>query len=109
MVNNCLMVKYTLDNGMRKRGPKKATVYKYGLMDRSMKDSGIMIWLVVMEDSFLLTVMCIKETGLMTKLTAMVNISMLKVQHTKVAGTKINKKVQDEKNGQMVHSMKECT
>lgn len=109
MENSCQMAKYILDNGMIKLGPKKATVFKYGQMDRSMKDSGTMIWLVVMEDSFLLMVMCIKEIGLMIKHTVMVNISMLKEQHTKVAGTKINKKEQDEKNGQMVHFMKEFT
>ena len=109
MENSCLMGKYTLDNGMKKLGPKKATVFKYGQMDQSMKDSGTMIWLVVMEDSFLLMVMYIKETGLMIKHTAMVNISMRKEQHTKVAGTKINKKEKDEKNGQMVPFMKEFT
>jgi hypothetical protein len=53
--------------------------------------------------------MSTRVIGLMIKLMAMVNISMLKEQHTKEDGMKINKKDQDEKSGQMVLSTKVFT
>ena len=103
------MVKYIQGSGTIKLGLKKVMVYKFGQMDQNMKDSGIMIWHVDMEDLFLLMVMFTKVIGLMIKLMATVNISTQKEQHTKVGGMKINKKDQDERNGLMVRFMKEFT
>ena len=109
MESNYLMDKFTRDNGMTNQKQRKDMVYKFGQMDPNMKDFGIMIWHVVTEDSFWLMEMFIKEIGLMIKHMATENIFMLKVQLTKADGTKINKKVTVEKNGQMVHFMRVFT
>ena len=106
MDSRCRMVSFILASGMTQCSVKRATVYKFGLMVRSMKDFGRVIWLKGMEDSSLLMGMSIKGIGLTIRLTARENISTLKEQHTWEAGTKISKKVTVERNGQMVHTTK---
>lgn len=44
---NCTQV-----NGTKKQKQKKVMVFKSGQMGPNMKDSGIMIWLVALEDSY---------------------------------------------------------
>lgn len=79
---------------------------KCGPMVPNMKDSGTKIKLKDLEGSFSQTVMYIKETGLMIKLTVMVSISMPKAQPIKDLGSKTNKKAVEKNNGQMDHFMK---
>ena len=83
--------------------------FKYGQMVQNMKDSGKLIWLKVLEDSFWLMEMFTKEIGLMIKRMERVSTFMPKELLTKVAGLKTSKKAQEEKSGQMAHTTKELT
>jgi hypothetical protein len=102
-----MMVSFTQDNGIQKLKQKKATGCKFGLTVLNLKDFGKMIWQMGTGDSFWRTEMFSKEIGSMIRRTEMEIIIMLKVQLTKGAGMKINKKEEGEKNGRIVPIMKE--
>ena len=46
------MVKCILANGIKKVKQKKVMAFKYGQMVLNMKVSGIMIWLVALDDLY---------------------------------------------------------
>ena len=87
-----MMVSFTLDNGIQKLKQKKAMGCKFGLTVLNLKDFGKMIWQMGTGDSFWRTEMFSKEIGSMIRRMEMEIIIMLKVQLTKGAGMKINKK-----------------
>ena len=102
------MVKNILGNLTKLLMKRMGMVSNCGRTAANTKVFGKTTKLRVLEDSFLQMEMCIKENGSKTKLMAMVNIFMLKVQHTKAAGLKTNKKEMAKSSGQTIHTMKEA-
>jgi len=98
---------FTKVNGLLMRIRKTEEEYKFGQMDLGTMDSGEMEWQMVTEDSFMLRVTCMKESGLKIKPMVMVFILILMEVDMRVNGSKINNTDLVSSNGQMVLSMRD--
>ena len=96
-------------SGMNKPTKEMEEDIKSGLMEAFMKDIGKMIKLMAEADSFMLTGMCTRENGKMTRLMGMENTCTPMVPNTKVIGKKINNTEKEKKHGLMVLAMKVTT
>jgi len=84
-----------------------AEVCKYGKMDQSMKDIGKIIWLMALEDLFILMVMCILENGRMIEQMEKANIYLIMGLSILEIGRMISNLDMVKRNGRMVHFTKE--
>jgi hypothetical protein len=81
-------------------------VFKFGQMVQDMMVFGLMVWQMVMVDSYMQKVMYTKVNGQKTKPMAMEFTLILMVVGMKVSGFKINSTDMVLNNGQTVQSMK---
>ena len=101
------MDRYTKVNGINVQIKKMAEEYKYGQTDRDMMVSGKMMLHKVMEDSYMLREMSMKDNGKMTKLMDMAFILTIMVTDMLVTGKKISSMEKAWKSGLMIHNMTE--
>lgn len=88
---------------------KMVEEFKFGLMDLDMMGSGEMEWPMATEDSFMLKVMFMRESGLKIKLMGMVFTLTLTAVGTKDSGSRINNMVLVLNSGLMEPSTKVST
>ena len=93
-------------SGSLTRAKKTVEVFKSGQMDLDTMVSGEMEWQMVMEDSFMPRVTCMKESGLKIKPMGMVFTLILMEVDMRGNGSKINNTDLVSSNGQMVLSMR---
>mgnify|MGYP006099523671 CR=1 FL=1 len=88
---------------------KTAVEFKFGQMVQGTTDSGETEWPMDMEDSFMPRVMCMKVSGLKTRLMVMEFTRILMEVDTKVNGSKISNMDSVLSNGLMAPSTRDST
>jgi hypothetical protein len=103
------MEPFTKVNGLLKKTRRIEEVFKYGQMEADTMVSGETAWQMDKEDSFMLKVMFMKVSGLMTKPMATEYTLISTEVDMKVNGTRINNTALVLSSGQMVLNTKDNT
>ena len=103
---NLITVQFIKDSG-RKMVSARDVASRYGAMDRSMRDTGRMIWPMIRDVLSMLTVIFMKANGLTIKHMDEAHISILMALNILVSGLKINNMAMALRRGLMEHAMKE--